>query len=325
MQNSLISIIIPVYNAEKYIERCLESLLTQTYSNIEILCIDDCSKDNSLNILKKIKEQDNRIKLYQLGQNCGPATARNIGLEHACGEYIMFCDNDDTYAPNMCEQMLTTMITENTDIVTCQANIHNSFLNPIMAKYANCNPLGTFVLLPKYKKSINVFLWNKIFKKSIIDQYNIKFPDGVTSEDNAFITKYLTVTDKYCGIQEKYYNYFFRKTSFTLTKKKKNIGQHRFDRLAIIKDVYKHIEAFNLLQRENIFFKKLILDELEQLFIFNKDINSKKYIIAEYNKFIADAKLLEYNEYCFEKLSANNKKKNKIVRAIMLLIKCKWI
>ena len=90
-----VSVIIPVYNTEKYLKKCLDSVCNQTLSDIEIICIDDCSTDNSLNILKEYTLKDNRIKLIEFKENKGAAVARNTGIDEAKGEYIGFIDSDD--------------------------------------------------------------------------------------------------------------------------------------------------------------------------------------------------------------------------------------
>ena len=99
-----ISIIIPAYNAEKYLPRTLEALLAQTFKNWEALVVDNNSQDSTGKIIKEYTKKDNRIK-YLFEEQPGPATARNLGLKNAQGKYIMFCDSDDWYEPNMCEIM----------------------------------------------------------------------------------------------------------------------------------------------------------------------------------------------------------------------------
>lgn len=89
-----ISIILPVYNAEKYLNKCLNALINQTFSDIEILCINDGSSDSSLSILEKFAHNDKRIRIFSV-PNQGPTTARNIGLQNSTGKYLMFCDSDD--------------------------------------------------------------------------------------------------------------------------------------------------------------------------------------------------------------------------------------
>lgn len=204
----LISIILPVYNAEKYIERALKSLVNQSYKNIEILCIDDGSKDNSYNIIKEFK--DERIKLFKQ-ENSGPAKARNVGLSNSKGEYIMFCDADDWYEPNMCELMLETLINQNVDFVVCGCNVVNTYNTSVRHKWelkyyevkfrGYCN-IGIYEFL-----MLNSMLWNKIFKKKIIDKYGIKFIDGYEHDDYNFFYKYLSCSNYFYSIDKKIYNY----------------------------------------------------------------------------------------------------------------------
>ena len=206
--NSLISIILPVYNAEKYIKKCLNSLINQSYKNIEILCIDDGSKDNSYNIIEEFK--DERIKLFKQ-ENSGPAKARNVGLSNAKGEYIMFCDADDWYEPNMCELMLETIINQNVDFVVCDCNIIDYYegklrrsieVNYYKLKHEGYNNLGRQELL-----DCNELLWNKIYKKSIIDRGDIKFLNGYEHDDPNFVIKYMANCNTYYGLKLKLYNY----------------------------------------------------------------------------------------------------------------------
>ena len=86
----MVSVIVPVYKVEQYLEKCVNSIREQTYKNIEIICVDDCSTDNSVNIIKQQINNDSRIKLYSNPKNSGPATTRNVGLDNSHGEYIMF-------------------------------------------------------------------------------------------------------------------------------------------------------------------------------------------------------------------------------------------
>lgn len=104
MQANKVSVLVAVYNAEKYLSKCLDSLISQTYKNIEIICIDDCSKDSSAKILNKYASSDNRIKILTLAKNSGQANARNKGLKIASGEYITMLDSDDWFADDSIEK-----------------------------------------------------------------------------------------------------------------------------------------------------------------------------------------------------------------------------
>ena len=104
-----VSIIVPVYNMEKYLEKCMDSLVNQTYEDVEILCVDDCSKDNSAKILKEYEEKDSRIVAIYETENSGVASVRNKALKLATGEYLMYCDGDDWIELNACEVLVETM------------------------------------------------------------------------------------------------------------------------------------------------------------------------------------------------------------------------
>lgn len=284
-QKPLISIIIPIYNAEEYIEKCLNSLVLQTYANIEILCTDDCSTDNSVQIVKKLQEKDSRIKLYLHKTNKGPATARNTGLDRASGEYIMFCDNDDTYEPNMCEKMLDTMLEHNADLVTCRASIENVYLDRPLAEYINSQPVGMYHLCDKMKCHMNVLLWNKIYKKSLIDKYEIRFPDGVSGEDDAFCCNYAAVAEKYYGLSDRLYNYVLRKSSFTFTIGRGKASEKRFDKIRIIEYIYNFMKKHDLLKKCKLLFLDRVNKEMIYLFEWNKSFWVRREIIKRYNAF----------------------------------------
>ena len=119
-----ISIIVPVYNAEKYLEKCLDSLIGQTFENIEILCVNDGSTDNSPAILHRYAKMDPRVHVFDR-PNSGPASARNAGLDHARGKYLMFCDADDEYTPSMCQEMYQAITEQNVDLVMCNTFCYN--------------------------------------------------------------------------------------------------------------------------------------------------------------------------------------------------------
>ena len=114
----LVSLIVPVYNAEGYLSRCLESLLNQTYPLIEIICVNDGSMDRSLEIIREYKRQDNRIQLIDK-RNTGVSDSRNQALKKITGHYVMFVDSDDWLSPNTVEVLIEEAIDSNSDLVMC--------------------------------------------------------------------------------------------------------------------------------------------------------------------------------------------------------------
>lgn len=115
----LISVIVPVYKVEKYINKCVDSIINQTYTNLEIILVDDGSPDNCGNICDEYAKKDNRIKVVHK-ENAGVSSARNIGLEKSSGKYITFIDADDYVEKNYCEELLNILKIENADCVACR-------------------------------------------------------------------------------------------------------------------------------------------------------------------------------------------------------------
>lgn len=244
----VISIIIPVYNAGKYLGKCLHSLCRQSLSDIEIICVNDGSSDDSLDIINNIAVTDKRI-ISLTQPNSGPARARNLGLQHARGKYIMFCDSDDWYEPNMCQIMLSRI--SSSDIVVCNANVidetpdttRTDAIGYYKNRYTGIKTITKFII-----RQTNVVLWNKIFKKDIIDQYGITFPDGREYDDDCFYLQYMSVIQTADFCNEKLYNYLRRNDSImgkVCSKKDKSI----FDRLYAAKHYYDFICRHNLKQK----------------------------------------------------------------------------
>ena len=212
---SLISVIVPCFNVESYIKRCLDSLFSSSYKNIEVICVDDGSTDETFSILKKYSNTHQNMKLLHNESNKGVGYSRNLALDNSSGDYVMFCDSDDFYSPDMIYKMFNTIISKKVDLAVCDMNIINdSSIN--LSKFRNLNSafLMDASLSDKMKVNNTVILktnrvlWNKIFKKSIIDKYKIRFPEELyMSEDACFFLEYLSCIKKVFFINEKLYTY----------------------------------------------------------------------------------------------------------------------
>ena len=266
--NALISIIIPAYNTEKYLDKCLQSMLNQTFKNIEVICINDGSTDNSLQIMKKFAQKDKRFVVIDK-PNTGQADCRNIGLELAKGSYIMFCDSDDTYQPNMCKKMLNTLIKQKVDLVNCNTNINVEAGHKRPKSNLDYKKLlfrGKHKMTLEMRKKINVILWNKIFKKSLINQYNIRFPKGYENDDDAFVFQYCTVAQSVYGLKDKLHNFLARDNSvMDKVFKNKNIGK-KYDRLYSMIFYLEFLEKNNLLKENLDFYINRLLNETKSCF-----------------------------------------------------------
>lgn len=219
-----ISIIIPIYNASKYIKRCLNSLIKQTYGDFEIICVNDGSKDNSLEILKKYSKKDNRIKIINQ-ENQGPASARQNGLNSAIGEYVWFFDADDDCNKNSIEILVNNIKNNPADIIYFGTKLIQKnwkiFSNDKKKRIADKNyyelKKATSIGFDKYLNikddtfilfSLPRELWNKIYNRDFLISNNIEFCTSISLYDDIlFTTKCLLFANKIKLINNFLYNY----------------------------------------------------------------------------------------------------------------------
>ncbi len=185
-----ISIVVPVYNGEKYISKCLDSLINQSYKNIEIIIINDGSSDNTEKICNKYKEIDSRIKVISI-ENGGVSKARNIGIENATGQFLMFCDSDDYVAKDWCKLLLENY-KENNLIVCDYYNVIDNEVKEFDYERPKVDSVinkADFLKLRLY--GINA-PWNKIYYLEVIKNNNIRFDENISlGEDLRFNIRYL--------------------------------------------------------------------------------------------------------------------------------------
>lgn len=190
----MISIIIPVYNAEKYLERCLQSIISQSYQDLEIILVNDGSLDNSLNICHSFSHKDKRVKVMTQ-TNSGVSSARNNGLSRAKGEYVMFVDSDDYMLPGMCEMMVNTLESKGADCVICgTTETWGGLWAP--AEDVDYSDLASFKM--DFVKHLRTELlsppWNKIYKRAFI---TMDFDTSVSfGEDLMFNLNYFNNCNK---------------------------------------------------------------------------------------------------------------------------------
>ena len=243
---SKVSIIIPVYNAENTITRCLDAILNQTYKDIEAICVNDGSKDNSFKILEEYSQKDSRIKVYNQ-ENSGPAKTRNFAISKASGDYLMFCDIDDWYEPTMVEEMVAAIQGQDIDIAMCDANVidlaEGELQNSAYKNYIKIRLIGKHNITIKKLSKINVVLWNKIFRMDLINKYNITYPTDYEHDDAIFFYKYITIAKKYNGINRILYNYVVGNPQSIMGKvyTKKN-NKHKFDYIYAFSDLSHFLE-----------------------------------------------------------------------------------
>lgn len=215
MKNPLVSIIVPAYNAEKTLNKCLDSLLNQTLKEIEIIVINDKSTDKTLEILNSYKD-NKKIVIIDNKKNLGPAASRNKGLDIAKGKYIGFVDSDDYTDPKMYEEMSSKM-TDDIDLVCCgRYNVTKNGMKKVTHDKTETDAKA-------FSKTSN-YITDKLFRKSIIDRYNLYLPEQYSyAEDFAFEIRYRFYSKKMCIIDKPLYYYLADSEGSITNSYKKNL------------------------------------------------------------------------------------------------------
>lgn len=267
MMNGKISIIVPVYNVEKYLKQCLDSIIHQTYNNIEIICVNDGSTDHSLDILKSYA-YDDRIKIVEK-TNGGLSDARNAGLKHVTGEYIMFVDSDDWIDVETCEKSIEKMIQYDVDVVMWSYT--REYGDKSLKKYIFDKDIYFDQEDTKYKIYRRLFglygeelahpenadaivtAWGKLYKSDSILKNNIQFVDTkkIGTEDVLFNIQVFNYVNK-CYYMNCYFNHYRKTNDLSLTSMYKKELFERWKTLFMFMD--KHIQSNEL---DNSFRKAL--------------------------------------------------------------------
>ena len=201
-----VSIIVPIYNVEKYLKRCVDSLINQTLQDIQIILVNDGSTDSSGEIAKQYAHDYQEKILYLEKTNGGLSDARNCGMLYAEGEYIAFLDSDDYIESNAYEEMYNKAIEENSDYVECDFiwEYPDKIKHDKRYEYKNKKEMLAFV---------RVVAWNKLIKRSIVEKNNIKFPKGLRYEDIEFTYKLIPYLNEFSYINKEFIHYTQRENS----------------------------------------------------------------------------------------------------------------
>jgi len=291
--NKKISVIVPVYNKENYVEETINSLLNQTYENLEIIIINDGSKDKSKEICEKKEKEDNRIKLINI-ENHGAGYARNVGIENATGDFISFIDADDYLKNNFYDVLLKLILQENADISECGfkrvSSIQEEIIQPPIINISIYS--SNEKILKLYGKDESeylntVIMCNKLFKKDLFTD-GIRYPIGRIIDDEFIIYKLLNKAKKIVSTNEILYGYIQSEDSVM----RQNFKAKRvYDTFDVYDEVYEFFE--------------------------NDQIEGITYLI-----------LLRYIKYCVELLIKTNqsdmKEKEDVIKYINEKFQEKW-
>lgn len=204
MKKNVVSVIVPIYNSEKFLRRCLDSIISQTYKNLEIILVDDGSTDDSLDICNSYCKKDSRITVIK-EKNRGVSFARNVGLKIAKGDYVCFVDSDDSAEPNMVKFLLKDIFDNRVDMSICGYNIIGGVLNS--RRIDNSFLINSREEYHNNYKIYQGYLWNKMFDTKIARK--ILFDEDIyCCEDELFVTKYVEHCNGFYYDSRKLYNHY---------------------------------------------------------------------------------------------------------------------
>lgn len=281
MENDeLISVIVPVYNAEKYIKRCAKSILNQTYRNIELVLVNDGSKDGSLEICRGIAADDSRVVVIDK-ENGGAASARNRGLDVATGDYIGFCDADDYLSPDMYECLLALLKKNNLETIECTSIVEDEKENVVTCD-ANDKNLAVIsseeairnILLRKG----NVHLALRLTKADIIKQ--IRIPEGRRVEDFFFTILLLLKVKENATYSYPFYHYCLSTGSVT----RNPTGSLYLDALYFLDEAKKELDKHKIDFKEEISYYKYKMYYLFSISMTDEETQKYKNLIKEFKR-----------------------------------------
>lgn len=321
-----VSIIIPVYNASKFIQECLENCTGQTMRDIEIIVIDDKSTDNTVEIINDAILKDSRIKLIKLDQNYKQGYARNIGIENSNAEYIMFLDADDKFSPDCVEKMYNKITQDNAEITVCKFFLVENNIDITDKNEDFCTNFASFpekfhsgYNYKDMEDKIDLFnrrnvVWDKIYKKKFLIENNIKFPKGMFCEDDVFTFRAIFRANKITILNEKLVYYTIRENSSSKLKDETTFDcfkMYKYLREDLIKlglfiklqNEYMRFETYSILHFYDIinkkykrkFFKRMY----EELYQFKYYADTKSNKQADLRTYIILNTILRGNSFTF--------------------------
>ncbi|CAM2076857.1 MAG: Glycosyltransferase 2-like domain-containing protein [uncultured Clostridium sp.] len=310
----MVSVIVPVYNGEKYLRECIDSICNQSYKDLQIIIINDGSKDNTSRIAKQIVCKDNRI-IYTEHENRGASYSRNKGLDLATGEYIVFVDCDDTVEKEYIELLLKQITKNNLDIVSCgytDISIYGTIkLNDF---YIGSSILNKDDFINNIFNGVGGTLWGKIFKTEIINKNKVRLNNNIfMCEDMIFVLNYAMQSKKFGAIEENLYNYN-RKNENSVSSK---INFKYFNNLV---EVMKEIEKILSQNKyDSKFIDSILSDRIKNLVLSFSIMQHDKRHKYSRDKKIDNIKFILENNYLKKYknvLYATNKSEQRLIKFI---------
>ncbi|HCC95382.1 MAG TPA: family 2 glycosyl transferase [Flavobacteriaceae bacterium] len=313
MNTPLVSINIPVYKCENYIIRCLESVKNQTYQHLEIILVNDCTPDNSVQLIEKFSESNPNltIKIIHLESNQGLSVVRNTGIEHSNGEYIYFLDSDDDITNDCIEKLVENVLINNTEMVISQNRWINTFDQstkdfgfPTLSK-KKVYQTNSEIFEAYCKGFFPVSSWNKLVDLDFIKQNKIYFIPGLYAQDELWMFHCMEKINSLSIIDNITYNYYLHANSVIFNRTKRNSENHQTILEWIVKS-YRNTSDSNrkkLIRGWIVNFKKLIIQ------MQWKVLKDEEYYKINYNR-MKKAPSLTFSDYLSSDFSKEQKKEN---------------
>ena len=296
-----VSVIIPVYNSEKSLKICIESIIRQTFSDFELIIINDGSTDHSREICEQLQQQDSRILLFNQ-KNAGVSAARNKGLTIAQGKYIMFCDSDDCVAENWIETMHDVIVKNSDSLVVCDVRQSNKD-NSVCKATSESSHMSYFEL---YKMGLSAYTPNKIYSRNIIEQNKLSFDINCCfAEDVKFNCEYYEYCTDVVFINKILYFYNVSDDGLSLSYKTDSFELHKMPFHIRLK----HIENENLIEYCNIWL-------FHFLALFANIFDKRNKHMSLFSKFRYNNKMIKSEEFQF---CAENSSENRIFKNVLKL------
>lgn len=271
----LVSVIIPIYNVENYIESSLKSALNQTYPDIEFILVDDCGTDSSMSIVEAIIQlpeySHKKVKVIKHSFNQGQSTARNTGLKHAVGEYIFFMDSDDEISDSCIEKHVLSMNDSNADFSIANIQLIGAksvHVKDIREDIVNVSPLQSFL-----QRRWNVGPWNKLYRRDFIQNNNLQFDDGLIYEDIIWSYRAAKKAIKIALVYDRTYKYKINKSS---TTRKPNTNKKIDSLLFVLNQIAADRSNNSLVLEYNKFISYWVFNTSLLLLNFEGDVKSQR-------------------------------------------------
>jgi glycosyltransferase involved in cell wall biosynthesis len=284
-----LTVIVPVYNVEEYLARCLDALLNQTVY-VSIICVDDCSTDSSRDVLDGYAERYAQITVIKLERNSGLSAVRNIAMREASTPFVMFCDSDDTYEPDMCEVMYKSITENDTDLAMCEINVvykANYEMRERDSSYYKLKYVGKHNIEQDMILKGDLSPVNKIFKKDLLDEYSLEFPEGLHYEDAYFCAAYLSIAHNAYFTKKKLYNYVrYPKSLMGTTFSKSTTQDFSIDHLRIAMKYYDFLTSNNLFNINCETFWSFFANYLSLAVYYAKSMRGRLHAVREARRFV---------------------------------------